>query len=134
MVAPIRKLKKRTHRYQPPLWAENYRAPACAATALLAWVREMKKRTQTGQRPRHRADSQMKKRTQLDPAPLWPGNYRAPACAATALLAWDSQMKKRTQTGGVNGPFSLTVVIAEKEKSEAARQKRLRLLLTHFNG
>ena len=43
-------------------------------------------------------------------------------------------MKKRTQTGGVNGPFSLTVVIAEKEKSEAARQKRLRLLLTHFNG
>ena len=43
----------------------------------------MKKRTQTGQRPRHRADS---------------------------------QMKKRTQTGGVNGPFSLTVVIAEKAK------------------
>ncbi len=31
-------------------------------------------------------------------------------------------MKKRTQTGGVNGPLNLTVAIAEKGKSEAARQ------------
>jgi hypothetical protein len=31
-------------------------------------------------------------------------------------------MKKRTQIGGVNGPLNLTVVIAEKGKSEAAHQ------------
>jgi hypothetical protein len=46
--------------------------------ALLAWIREMKKRTQTGERPRRRTDS---------------------------------QTKKRTQAGGVNGPLNLNPAV-----------------------
>ena len=51
--------------------AKNYRIPSCAVTAPLPWIRELKKRTQTAFVPMMSRTRKMKKRTQLDPAPLW---------------------------------------------------------------